>query len=126
METEFRKANQKESELLAKLLNTEFVGVDALRKQIPGLLVRTIDKEGSLELKVNNSVEPANVLYRTPVSAYYNGKAGSTSESLLGDSEIILHVINGYLNELEFVYYSNEKPRMPSPEELIVITLPAE
>lgn len=86
-----------ERKVLLALLKEEFPGRDALLDQVPGLVVRAIDNEGSLELKASGS--KADIRERVPVEAALEDVDGF-------QIHILLHVLDGVMCELE-VYKDN-------------------
>ena len=75
------------------LLGAEFPGNTVLAEQALTVLVRRIDSNGSLEFKTTPG-SPARVVRRIPVEAECEDGAGITIH-------VLLHVLNGSLNELE-------------------------
>ena len=96
---EWRDLTETESLILTRMLAAEFSGVEQLREQARNLLVRTIDKEGSLALLVQ-SVVHAVVEHRIPVEASYSDSEDSRTD---GHPRVhfLLHVIDGLMTELE-------------------------
>jgi hypothetical protein len=72
MHDDFRLPTATEFATLKKLLAEEFSGREKLSEQLDGLLVKTIDKEGSLSLRVTPIAVPADVEGRVPVEGYYS------------------------------------------------------
>src|SRR5712692_10291272 len=107
----FRQLTTTESRLVDKLLSEDFFGREAIREQISTSLVRQIDSNGSLEFKV--PVGPvAHTNFRVPVQGDFEDIDGVTIH-------VLLHVVNGRVNELE-VYKdaSSAVSEMPEPEKL--------
>jgi hypothetical protein len=104
--------------ILRKLLNTEFAGARELLTQLPGLQVRQVDSDGSLELLVGHG-DKARVKSCVPVEASYSD-IGSTDPH--GPRvRILLHVLGGGLHELEF--YKDDGSaiaRLPTEDELLI------
>jgi hypothetical protein len=113
---EWRNLTQSEKEILAKLLEKDFPGRDAIAQQIEDSLVTEIDRDGSLEFNVSvNTV--AVTKYRVPVEAYYQDADGVTVH-------VLLHVLDGRVKELE-IYKDDSSPviKRPVANQLQVITL---
>lgn len=94
-----RSLNDYEHAILAKLLENSFPGRNELREQIKTARVQTLteykDNYGSIVFKEIKG-EKANTIGRVPVEAKTIDQAG-------GPILILLHVIDGYIDELEFV-----------------------
>ena len=78
---------------MAKLLSASFQGRDALRQQLRDVLVEKIDDEGSLRLRTGAGPK-ASVLHRVPLEAEAVDSDGVALH-------VLLHVVDGRLNELE-------------------------
>lgn len=90
----YRSFSLQESKLLRKLLSIDFPGRDELQAQLGMAECRRIDKNGSLQIRMGVGSRPAAVIARVPVE-------GSVLD---GDGvvvHVLLHVVNGYMNELE-------------------------
>lgn len=95
-----RPLTQNEKAIIEKLLSKPFPGRDELREQLEGCLAQLTgdqDNYGSIYLFPVNKVR-ANVKTRVPVD-------GLIDDSDEGGIDILLHVIDGYLNELEVVKF---------------------
>jgi hypothetical protein len=116
---EWRKPTEAESQILKRMLEPQFLGVEQLREQVVGLLVREIDEDGCLSLKVQTNVR-AETKYRIPVEANYSDGGEYQSAPHVN---ILLHVIDGLMNELE-VYKDDNTPilRPPTVTELHIFT----
>ncbi len=92
-EEKFREASASERALFRCLLSINFKGRDNIKQQLDTALVRRIDNDGSLEFKVVDII-PADVSRRVPVECWCQD---------IDDMqvEILLHVVNGIVNELE-------------------------
>jgi hypothetical protein len=97
VEADARPLTPAERNVLLALLSEEFPGRDALLDQVTSLTVRSIDREGSLELKASGP--KADVKARIPVEAVMEDQDGFLIH-------ILLHVCEGLLNELE-IYKDN-------------------
>ena len=82
-----------ERQLIARLLAANFTGAAELRPQLSVTLVDSIDDDGSLRLNPEGA-SPADVSRRIPVEASYPDADGMTVH-------VLLHVIDGLLDELE-------------------------
>lgn len=93
MHEELRDPTDGELRLLTALLSADFPGRKELLEQLAGLKVQRIDDDGSLSLRPTNG-PPASVIRRVPVEAELGDDDGVTIHALL-------HVVDGYLNELD-------------------------
>jgi hypothetical protein len=82
-----------EAGLLRRLLAAEFQGAEALVHQLASTLVEPIDQEGCLRLHPVDPT-PAKVSRRIPVEATYSDADGV-------QVHVLVHVVNGVLDELE-------------------------
>ena len=92
----FRSLAKNENEVLHKLLNHDFPGSDVLRQQLVSCLAKDAeddDNYGSIYLKTSLK-ERAEVVGQVPIEATMED---NDSAPIL----ILLHVIDGYLGELE-------------------------
>lgn len=93
-ESEFRQPTAIERGLLERLLEADFPGRGELSPLLRNVLVRTIDKDGGLELQ--SQVEgKAPVVKRVPVEAEGKDEDGAVIH-------MMLHVVDGRPVELEF------------------------
>jgi hypothetical protein len=93
-----RELTEYEKRVANALLHVSFPGSEVFRKQFEhatARLMTTNDNYGSIVV-TTNSLEPANIGRRVPVTALTRDEAG-------GPVEILLHVVNGFIHELEFV-----------------------
>lgn len=98
MEETYRKPSDRERKILERLVYLDFTGTQALRNQLDGILVRSLDDSdnyGSIELRASDS-KKAEVSQRIPVEAHAQDKDGVKIEALL-------HIRDGMLHELEFL-----------------------
>lgn len=118
-EEHFREPTTTEREVMQRLLAADFPGKEDIAKQLAGSRVRIIDDEGSLELEPSAAARPATVEKRIPVEADAVDEDGI-------HVHFLLHVVKGFAKELE-VYKDDGTPirRMPSPNDLEIIVLPA-
>ncbi len=119
IEQHFREPTPTEAEVMRRLLAADFPGKEEIGKQLAGCRVRIIDDEGSLELEPSAAARPATVEKRIPVEADAVDEDGI-------HVHFLLHVVKGFAKELE-VYKDDGTPirRMPSPNDLEIIVLPA-
>jgi hypothetical protein len=90
------------------LLEPDFPGRDALREQLATARVEELDECPCLKFNVSGPAI-AEVKCRVPIEAH----------SASGDVNVLLHVVEGRLDELEFVHFDPSRPlRMPAPREL--------
>jgi hypothetical protein len=93
-----RELTEYERSVANALLDMKFPGSEVLKKQFDHATARlmvTDDNYGSIVL-TTKFPEPANIKRRVPVTALTRDKSG-------GPVEILLHVVNGFVHELEFV-----------------------
>jgi len=114
MDSSFRPLTTYEREVLEKLLEPEFPGRDELRQQLNSVTAKQIFEDGTLALKCD-STHPAPVKCRVPVEAQ-----GEDADGVL--ISVALHVVHGFMNELEIVKGDESKIlRPPSPRDLVLI-----
>src|SRR5436190_20284344 len=94
-----RELTLSEKQLLEKLLEPDFPGRDELRSQLARSKVRTLHEDGSMQF-VDVEGPTASVVERIPVEATYDDGDGIP---IL----VLLHVIDGKLNELEIVKFGD-------------------
>jgi hypothetical protein len=118
MDETYRSPNAIECELLKKLMEKSFPGRDELFGQLDGLSVKTIDDEGSLSIRVSPLASPAEVKDRVVAEGYYFDEDTSSNEG--PRVNVLLHVVNGVLTEIE-VYKDDGSPirKRPLAENLI-------
>lgn len=119
IETELRKPTEKEQALLNLLLEDAFPGRPELADLLSQVLVRTIDKDGSLEIQ-SQLEGKAPVIKRIPVEA-----EGKDVDNVV--IHMLLHVADGRPVELEF--YRDDAgavKEMPSPSDFELIVLPTQ
>lgn len=91
--SDFRTLTKVEREVLKKLLSVDFPGHSILLLQLKNTRAQTIDAEGSIALLVIEGPSAA-VSERVPVEGRYVDSDGVPVS-------VLLHVVNGYLHELE-------------------------
>jgi len=89
----FRELNGRERGLLKQLTQPDFIGVAQIREQIGACKARTIDAQGSFELRVENRT-PARVFFRVPVELEAKDRDGVPIH-------VLLHVVDGVAREIE-------------------------
>lgn len=101
-----------EKRILETLLECEFPGRDELQRQLEFLSARTIDKFGSLELRVASPIL-AEASRTVPVEAEYFDPDGVPVW-------ILLHVREGQLCELEILKADGSSIQNPPRAELFI------
>lgn len=112
----WRRLNQDELSVLDKLLKKDFPGRDAINEQLKDCWVTKEWEDGSLSINIETKSNViANVIDRIPVEGQMAPREG-------GPIEILLHVVDGKIVELEVVPYANPNlPKLPEPSEFEVI-----
>jgi hypothetical protein len=100
-----RPPTPQEAALLEKLTEPDFPGSLEIREQLRGIQVREIDEDGSLEL-VGVSGSDAIVNNRIPIEGEMVDSDGTVVH-------VLLHVVNGRVNELEI--YKDDGSRVLEP-----------
>jgi hypothetical protein len=100
--TEWRHLSSLESTIIDQLLAPEFPGKAQLAPQIAGSLVITLDEDGSVKFRVGETTPASEVKYRVPTEGEFQDSDGVTVH-------VLLHVINGYIDELE-IFKENSLP----------------
>lgn len=119
-EASFSPITESTKAVLTKLLGMDFSGSQELRKQVDELACRQIDKEGSLQLRVAPGAPAAQVEERVPVEAELEDSDGVLIH-------LQLHVVDGYLDELEVYREDMGLPiRELSPDDMTVLFLTPE
>ncbi|MFN8636349.1 MAG: hypothetical protein U0893_21070 [Chloroflexota bacterium] len=112
-----RPLNDWERDMLARLLAVPFPGVEELRQQCPHLLVSEEYGEGDptvIFIAAREQAPPVTVRYRVPVE-------GRAYEANGTPVEVLLHVVDGYLWELEYVRYDVAPPQpILGPEQFTI------
>jgi hypothetical protein len=104
----FREIRDDESRLLQRLLTRSFHGSAELREQFRSITVAQLDAGGSLRL-ATRTASPAEVDRRIPVEASYADRDGIRVH-------LLLHVVDGYLDELE-AFREDGAPVVSMPAE---------
>jgi hypothetical protein len=117
MKNEFRPLNNREREVFEKLLSVTFPGSQELMKQLTGMVVSTIDQNGSLACYCSEA-QGAITDKRIPVEAECDDRDGVRVH-------ILLHVVNGLINELE-VFREDGETLIGTiePNDMTVLVLP--
>ena len=113
MESNFRPLELSERELLQGLLAPEFPGREELRRQLDSVMARKIDEDGSLALQTA-AADPAPVKSRVPTEGHCPDSDGTAIH-------VLLHVVNGFMNELEiFKEDSSRVVQSPAAQNLVL------
>jgi hypothetical protein len=107
-DTTARRPTGQEFALLTRLVGYSFEGASVLAGQLATTLVTTLDENGSLRLHPGDTI-PAVVRRRIPVEASYPDADGVVVH-------VLVHVIDGRLNELE-VYREDSGSVLIPPTE---------
>jgi hypothetical protein len=103
-----RRPTGQEFDLLSTLVGSPFEGASALARQLATTMVTPLDMNGSLRLHPGDTI-PAVVKRRVPVEASYPDADGVVVH-------VLLHVIDGRLNELEVYREDSGRVLLPSTE----------
>ena len=115
MDSSFRPLKTHERELLEKLLEPKFPGRDELRRQLYSVVAKQMFEDGTLALQCDRS-DPAPVKWPVPTE-------GECPDADGVPIEVLLHVIHGFMNELEIVKYDGSEIRNPpSTRDLALFT----
>jgi hypothetical protein len=118
MESEFRKLNERERELLEKLLDAEFPGRDEWRTQLDSMTGRQVIEDGTLILRCDAAL---------PLPTKYKklGVEGMCKDADGGDIAVLLHADdNGFLRMLEILKYDGSPVINPPSARDLVLLLP--
>lgn len=107
-----------ERKLLSFLLGAEFPGRDVLREQATTAMVsRDCSDCPTFELKVDRRCPRAQVKRTVPIEA-----EGRDSDGVA--VQVLLHVVDGYLSELEVFRYDEKTiEQVPDPANLTLVDL---
>lgn len=109
----FRPPTEQERAVLEKLAAADFRGSNEIRAQLPSLMVRVVDDDGSLEL-VSSSGPDATVNHTVPVEAESVDRDGVRVQ-------ILLHVADGRIKELEFYKVDGSKVlQLPDADRITI------
>lgn len=103
-----RRPTEREFALLSRLVGSEFDGAAALAQQLATTLVTRLDEDGSLRLDPGDTI-PAAVKRRIPVEASYPDADGVIVH-------VLLHIIEGRLDELEVYREDSGRVLVPPTE----------
>ncbi len=116
MESQWRPLEEHERAILERLLECEFPGRDELRQQAKSVRAKLIDEydddHNSLALSVHSPIL-ADTEYRVPVEGEYLDADGVPIC-------ILLHVVDGRLNELEIFKADGSTIKNPPRPDLFV------
>lgn len=115
-EAAFEPISESKRKVIEKLLEPQFVGVEELRQQVPSLLVKQCDENGSIQLKAESSI--CSRVQDGPVAEarYPDANTNDTNGVCVN---VLLHVKNGRLWMLEI--YKDDSSRVlsqPEPNKL--------
>lgn len=97
----FRELTGRERGLVEQLTQPDFIGAAQIREQLEACEARTVDPEGSFELRVKNK-SPARTFYRVPVELEARDRDGTPIH-------VLLHVVDGIVRRIE-VYKDTSEP----------------
>jgi hypothetical protein len=113
MDSDFRPLKAPERDLLEKLLDHKFPGRDELHLQLGSVAARQIYQDGTLALRASGN--PAAVKGRVPSE----GSCPDVDGVLI---HVLLHVLNGVMDELEiFKEDGSDIVRPPSGGALVLV-----
>jgi hypothetical protein len=117
MESGFRKLNERERELLEKLLDAEFPGRDEWRTQLNSMTGNQVIEDGTLILRCDAAL---------PLPTKYKlGIEGMCKDADGGDIAVLLHADgNGFLRMLEILKYDGSPVINPPSARNLVLLLP--
>lgn len=116
MESNFRPLEASERELLQGLLVQEFPGREELRRQLNTVLAKRIDADGSIALQTG-AADPAPVKSRVPTEGQCPDADGTVIH-------VLLHVVNGFMNELEIFKEDSSRVIQPPVAGNLVLFAP--
>jgi len=108
----FRELTGRERVLLSRLTEPDFIGAAQIREQLSACQARTIDPEGSFEVRVKSRL-PARVFFRVPVELAAKDRDG-------GGIHVLLHVVDGIATAIE-VYKDTPTPIAAWPSHWDVV-----
>jgi hypothetical protein len=108
----FRELTGRERVLVGHLTEPDFIGAAQIREQLSGCQARTIDPEGSFELRVKSRA-PARVFFRVPVELAAKDRDG-------GGIHVLLHVVDGIATTVQ-VYKDTPAPIATWPSRWDVV-----
>ena len=114
IEPDWRELTPREREVILRLIDSLFVENEQLREQVSSAQARMVDREGSLALKVDSSVPVQHNARKLPRDGYYKDEDGERVD-------LILHVRDGTLKELELVKPDlSPVARLPEAGDIII------
>jgi hypothetical protein len=114
--TAFEPLSAQARQILDTLLTATFPGRDEVAQQVAVAQGRRLDEHGCLELSAREAAA-ADVIRRIPVEAQTEDVDGMPIH-------VLLHVVDGYVDELEFFREDSGPLRAPiRPDDLRVIVL---
>jgi hypothetical protein len=108
----FRELTGRERGLVQQLTQHDFIGAVQLREQLEVCEARTVDADGSFELRVKNRT-PARVFYRVPVELEARDRDGTPIR-------VLLHVVDGIASQIN-VYKDAPTPIAAWPSHWDVV-----
>jgi hypothetical protein len=116
MDSDFRPLNADERALLEKLLDCEFPGRNELRRQLDSVAAQKVYGDGTLALRVSSG-QPAAVKGRIPTE-------GSCPDADGVMIHVLLHVVNGMMDELEIFKEDGSNVVRPPMADALVLAPP--
>ncbi|QQR65358.1 hypothetical protein IPH92_02130 [Candidatus Kaiserbacteria bacterium] len=114
LEKQYRKLTEKEFAIFEKLMEKDFSGRDVIQEQVLlSEVTEHTDGSGTLFFKIPTTVKKAEVKQRVPVE----GRVETENVTM----DILLHVLDGTVSELEFVRYKDDGNNVLPEPELIVV-----
>lgn len=110
-ETEYRALSKLERKVIEKLLELNFAGRDELKRQIPDLLAKRIDDNGSLRLTVQSCIRSKIKGGPVAEARYPDTNTDATNRAQVN---LLLHVKEGKLWMLE-IYKDDSTPVLKQP-----------
>lgn len=109
-----RPLSAREEAVLGFLLAAEFEGVEALRQQAASCQVSELDPDGGLSLRPIQG-SPADVTRRVVTEGDYVDSDG-------GMVHVLVHVVDGWLDELEIYREDGQRVKTPPTAENLTIS----
>jgi hypothetical protein len=120
-EQNWRPLTDSELAVIQRLLVAEFEGVQELRQQLDGIMARIIDEDGSIKFLVTNKIR-AQARTRVPVEGNTSITEGEPYQVFAPHVNVLLHVVEGLLDELEIYCDDGSEGRLPQASELHIFT----
>jgi Domain of unknown function (DUF6984) len=115
-DSDFRPLEAAERALIEKLLDCEFPGRDELRRQLDSVAAQKVYADGTLALRVLSG-QPAAVKGRVPTE----GSCPDTDGVMI---HVLLHVVNGMMEELEIFKEDGSNVARPPMAGALVLVPP--